>query len=557
MDELENKVISNLTGPGGPFEIVEEEVLGERVKIFKERAGSLREVLEKSAAQGDAEYLVCGERRITYQQHLELVGSLARALSDRYGVGPGDRVAIAAENHPEWIMTLWASLSLGAIVAAFNGWWARDEMLYAIEHAEPKVIIGDRKRLARMEGAAVTVPIVEIESEFQELLEHAPGAPLPTVPIAEDDPAVILFTSGTTGRPKGAVTTHRGILGFLQTNLVNGVKGFMLAAERGQTREPPPKTIALLTSPLFHLSGMFAGAFMMLSTGAKIVLRLGRFDPEDVLRLIEKERVTMWSGLGSASHQVVSHPKIGDYDLSSIHNLGSGGAPTSPAIQARMRETFPRGGANFSIGYGLSESVAVITSIGGKELADHPDSVGAPILCTEVEIRDPEENVLPDGEYGEVHSRSPYTMLEYWRDPEATRKTLKPGRWLATGDIARVEDGRLYINSRARDMILRSAENIYPVEIEHRLDAHPQVAESAVVGVDHPEHGQAVKAIVVPEAGATLSTDDLEAWVAETLARFKVPEHWEVREEPLPRNAAGKVLKNVLTGDASSDLIDE
>jgi acyl-CoA synthetase (AMP-forming)/AMP-acid ligase II len=309
--------------------------------------------------------------------------------------------------------------------------------------------------------------------------------------------------------------------------------------------------------PLFHLSGLYAGAVMMLAAGAKTVWRSGGFDPAEVLRLIEKERVTNWSALGSMAHQVVSHPDVSRYDLSSMQNVGSGGAPTSRDIQEKIRKVFPKGGQNMGLGYGLSESVTPPATIIGEELRQFPDSVGRPVPTHAIEIRDDEGKPLPEGVQGEIHVRSPYLMLGYWRNPEATAESILPGRWLRTGDVGRLEGGRLYINSRARDLILRSAENIYPVEIEHRLEVHPSVAEAAVVGVDHPELGQEVKAFVVPAEGAAIDTDALARWVGETLAAYKVPAHWEVHEAPLPRNAAGKVLKHVLTGDAENTFVEE
>jgi acyl-CoA synthetase (AMP-forming)/AMP-acid ligase II len=310
-----------------------------------------------------------------------------------------------------------------------------------------------------------------------------------------------------------------------------------------------------MTVPLFHLSGLYTGAVMMLAAGAKTVWRLGRFEPVGVLRLIEKERVTTWAGLGSMAPRVLHHPDLEKYDLSSLRNLGSGGAPTSLALQERMRAV--AGERSVGIGYGSSESVTAVAMIGGEELQQYPTSVGRPQPTHQIEIRDAAGRVLPEGREGEIFIRSPYVMLEYWRDSQATAKALQEGRWLATGDIGRLESGRLYINSRARDMILRAAENIYPVEIEHRLEEHPSVAEAAVVGVDHPELGQEVKAIVVPASGAAIDTSQLAQWVAEKLAPFKVPASWEVRSEPLPRNAAGKVLKNVLTGETENRFVEE
>jgi acyl-CoA synthetase (AMP-forming)/AMP-acid ligase II len=551
------EIFARLTGPGGPFEIVHEDVLGERMPVIKTRARSLRELLLRSQAHGAKEYIVHGERRITYAEHFELVASAAHALRERYGVRPGDRVAILAENCPEWLIAFWASVSIGGVVAALNGWWQADEILHGIGDSEPVLLIADRKRLARLEGRALRAPVLEIESHFVELLRDR-RTTLPEVEIAEDDPAVILYTSGTTGRAKGAVNTHRGICGFVSVGQLNGLKNMMLAAARGV--QPPAvqyPLCSLLTVPLFHLSGLYAGAVTMLAAGGKTVWRAGRFDPADVLRLIEAERVTHWSALGNMAHRVVSYPDVSRYDLSSIQNVGSGGGPTSPEIQERLRKVFPRGGANMGIGYGLSESVTAVAMIGGEELLRFPRSVGRPMPTHEIEIRDPQGRVLPEGAEGEIHIRSPYLMLGYWRRPDATAEALLPGRWLRTGDIGRIEDGRLYINSRARDMILRGGENIYPVEIEHRLEAHPDVQEAAVFGVDHPELFMEVKAVVVVGAGAAVDARALAAWVGESLAPYKVPAHWELRREPLPRNAAGKVIKHVLRGDAVNAFTEE
>jgi acyl-CoA synthetase (AMP-forming)/AMP-acid ligase II len=296
---------------------------------------------------------------------------------------------------------------------------------------------------------------------------------------------------------------------------------------------------------------------MMLAVGAKTVWRAGRFDQLDVLRLIETERVTGWAGLGSMAPRVLHHPDIHKFDLSSLRNLGQGGAPTSPALLARMKEVLPNREAGRGLGYGLSESVSTLTVISGVELEERPTSAGRVQPTVQLEIRGPYGEVLPEGQEGEIFARSPYLMLEYFRDPEATARALRPGRWLATGDIGRLQGGYLFINSRARDMILRAAENIYPVEIEHRLEAHPDVAEAAVLGVDHPELGQEVKAIVVPRDGAELDPAELARFCGETLAPYKVPAHWEVRREPLPRNPAGKVLKNVLAGESENRFVEE
>jgi acyl-CoA synthetase (AMP-forming)/AMP-acid ligase II len=550
---------ARLTGPGGMFEITEETVLGERMRVFKNRPRALRELLAQSAAHGEKEYLVEGERRITYAEHVKRVASVAAALRERYGIGKGDRVAVLAENRVEWPLSFWATTSLGGIVAALNGWWTADEIAHGIADSEPKLVIADRKRLAR--AGKLGVPVLEIESEFSALLEHAPDAPLPDVPIEEDDPAVILYTSGTTGRPKGALASQRSIIGFVQTTTLSGAESVLAEVMAGKLKPPDPvnrpQTIFLATPPMFHLSGLYANIVLQLALGGKLVIRPGRFDPEAVLELIERERVTAWAALGSMGPRVATHPSLEKYDRSSVENVGFGGAPTTEAVQELMRRAFPNAKSNLGIGYGSSESVSTAATIRGSDYDLHPTSTGRPVATVDIEIRDPEGKALPEGVEGEIHIRSPYVMLGYWRKPDATRETIKPGRWLATGDIGRIENGLLYINSRARDMILKNAENVYPAEIENRLEKHPAVREAAVYGVDHPEWGQEVKAVIVPELGARPDPRELARFCGETLAAFKVPTAWEIRSEPLPRNASGKILKNVLAGEASSAFVED
>lgn len=558
---IRDEVFEQLCGPGGPFEVVCENVLGEELPVLANRPRSLREMLQASAAHGDNEHLVHEGRRITFTEHIDLVASTARALAEKYGIGKGDVVAILSANSPDWPILFWATVSLGGVVAALNGWWTADEIRYGIERSTPKLLVGDARLLARVEALGLGVPTLVLDTQRDELLEYARGAALPDVPIAEDDPAVILFTSGTTGRPKGAVSSHRGIIGFVQVNIAGGAISTVVDMQTGNAAppdpNPPAQQAALVTSPMFHLSGLYAMIVMQLHLGGKLVTRPGRFDPGEVLRLIEREKITMWSALGAMGPRVAAHPDVDKYDLSSMRNVGFGGAPASPAVQQKMRETFKSASMGLGIGYGSSESVAVVSSIRGPDYANHPESAGYIMPCHDVEIRDEAGSELPDGQEGEISVRSAFVMLGYWGDPEASKEAIRPGRWLATGDIGRIEEGRLYINSRARDMILRSAENVYPVEIEYRLEEHPHVREAAVIGVDHDELGQEVKAVVVPERGATLDEEKLAAWCAETLAGFKVPSLWDVREEPLPRNASGKVLKNVLTGEAELTPIEE
>lgn len=552
------EIEQQLTGPGGAFELVTEEVLGERLSVFKNRKHSLREVLEDSTNFADADYLVFDDgRRYSYADNIDIVTRLADGFASEYGIGKGDRVAILAANCPEWIFSFWAAVSLGAIAVGLNGWWAGDEIQYGVGDCAPKLLVADTVRLERVSDVDLGVPVVEIGPDFDALVAKSGGAQLPSTPIHEDDPAAILYTSGTTGRPKGVVNTHRNVLALSGVQIFWGLLKFMQSP-------PPPERAAgqrsqLVGNPLFHVSGLYTHVVTFMMSGGKTVWTTGRFDPKTVMRLIEDEQVTGWSPMGSMAARFVNDSEVDEHDFSSVITLGSGGSPMAADVQERLRELFPNARSVFSMGYGLTECTALATLAGGAELAEHPDTSGKPLPTVEVEIRGDAGDALEAGQEGEICVRSPLVMKEYWGNPEATAEVIGPGRWLRTGDIGYVEDGRLYVNSRARDMILRAGENVYPVEIEQRLEAHPDVEEAAVVGVDHEILGQEVKAIVVGAAPAVPDTDDLADWVAETLAYYKVPAHWEIRAEALPRNASGKVLKRMLSGDATEnpEFVDE
>jgi acyl-CoA synthetase (AMP-forming)/AMP-acid ligase II len=284
---------------------------------------------------------------------------------------------------------------------------------------------------------------------------------------------------------------------------------------------------------------------MIIHRGSAMTLLRGRFDPERTLAAIEKEKVTWWSALGSSATRVATCPTLGKYDVSSIRRLGIGGATVSPAVQQRLREAFPLAAGMLGMGYTSTEGGAVVASIGGPEYIANPTSTGRITITTEVELRDADGKVVAEGEYGEVHVRSPYIMLGYWNNPEAS-KVLKPGGWLAMGDIAKLEKGLLYINARARDMILVSAENVSPTEVEYAVESHPQVTEAAVLAVDDDVTGDAVCAVVSTPAGKALTPEILGAWCKQTLAQYKVPTRWHFVDVALPRTASGKLTKHAV-----------
>jgi long-chain acyl-CoA synthetase len=517
---------ARLTGRGSPYEVVVEPVQGVSMPVFKHRARSTRELLAESRER-DVDYVVFEGRRLSFAQHFDAVAALAHVLRNGYGVQKGDRVAILAANCPEWILTFWASTSIGAVFASMNAWWAEPEIEHALTTCEPSVVVVDDERLPAVQAVAARVPfrILRIGDELDDALTQAvTDGELPDVDIDEDDPAVILYTSGTTGRSKGAVATHRSVCGNVSVNRFSAVASAVAAGlPEDIVMSPAARQIALVTVPLFHASGLYGFVVTQLAFGGMLVLRAGRFDEDDVLRLIETERVNMWAPLGSMGPRVADRAKTSRRDLTSLRTLGVGGAPVSPSVQAQLRAAFPNASLNVSMGYTSSEAVAVVTRIQGDDLRDRPTSAGRCVVTTEIEIRGEDGEPVPDGVDGEIHVRSPYLMAEYWRDPEATNAVLKPGRWLAMGDIGRLEDGWLHINSRARDLILVNAENVFPTEVEYRLDAHPDVVESAVFGVDDDLTGQAIRAAVVLRTGASVSADDLTSWCRAGLAGYKGP----------------------------------
>ncbi|NQX87568.1 MAG: acyl--CoA ligase [Halioglobus sp.] len=557
VDDIEAELI----GPGGAFEIVYEEVLGEHIKVFKNRDRSLREILINSTNHGDNEYIICEGQRITFREHRARVSAVASTLRNQYRVKPGDRVAILADNHPEWIITFWASVSIGAICVGLNGWWERTEILHALVDADPKLLVGDRKRLARIADDALPCPVICIEKDYAALergWDSAAPPELPECAIAEDDPALILYTSGTTGRSKGALISHRCLITFLASAVFSGFRMMLMEAEAGASLEGSSlPNCGLFSAPLFHLSGLFTGVITSLAVGMKTVWTLGRFDPEKVLKLLEAEKVTTWPSLGSMAARVMDHPDFNTYDVSSVSRLGSGGAPTSEATQRRMTTAFSGSGGRMALGYGLTESSGVGTHNWGELLEAHPNSVGRVFPGVDITIRDDNNDALPAGEQGEICIRGSCIMLGYWRNPKATAKAIAPGRWLRTGDMGHFEGALLYVNTRARDLILRNAENIYPVEVEHCLELYPTIIEAAVIGVPHPDMGQEVKAILVVNAAWDADMQGLEDFCRAHLAAFKIPSQWHVQQQPLPRNAAGKIMKNVLSGDAALQLTEE
>jgi long-chain acyl-CoA synthetase len=546
--------IVDLTGPGGAFEIVVADVLGHPTQVYKQRMTSLRGLMEQNALRADVDFVVQEDVRLTFGEHDRRARVLAQSLAN-LGVGSGDRVALVSANMPEWVVTFWAVAILGATLVPLNAWWKAEELEFGITNSESKVLIGDARRMAIL--AAVTLPTIEhrfeIESpEFVALLVgDDPG--MPTAPIDEDDLLAICYTSGTTGQPKGATLTHRQVIANLQNIIVLGIASAM----RGNA--PPEastkfQSASLLVVPLFHVTGCLSTMTVNYATGGKLVLMpVGKFDPEVAMQIIERERVTAIGGVPTIMWRILESPNLMKYDLSSVQRASYGGAPAAPELVERIEQVFPHMRKTLTTAYGLTETASVATAHGGDDYFSHPGSVGK--AAPTIEIRVVEESGVDasPGERGEVWIKGPTVMNRgYWRRPDANEASFSDG-WFHTGDIGYLDDdGFLFLVDRAKDMIIRGGENVYCVEVENVIFDHPDVIDAAVVGVPHKTLGEEVKAVVQLKEGSSATAEDIRHHAMQHLANFKVPEYVEIRSEPLPRNPAGKVLKNELRGNETS-----
>jgi acyl-CoA synthetase (AMP-forming)/AMP-acid ligase II len=545
---LPEQALAALAGPGAPFEIATEPVLGHDHQVFARRPLTLRQMLDGQAASTpDLPFLIAPDRQWTYLEALEDIDATAVLLTERYGVATGDRVAIVAANRAEYAILMWAVLTLGAIVTSLNGWWTTPELAYGIGLTTPRLIAGDERRLARLEGgiAADGVPVRLLDGLLAQAQELAGKAP-ERADITEDSPAVILFTSGTTGRAKGATLSHRNIINFAMVNRLAAAAGVVATASAPVARSGgPAHGCTIVSSPMFHISGLVA----VLITGAAFPVSLvfpapGPWDPLTWLELAQRHKVTSLSGVPAQFWRLLRHPDLDRYDLSSVGTVGGGGAVCPPELVRELHARFPR--VRLGNGYGMSETVGLGTLTGGEAFIAVPESVGPAQATVEVQIRGAGgRTVLPEGEVGEICLRSPSVFLGYWNDPAATAAVLDDDRWYRTGDYGRVCGGLLYLESRRRDMIVRGGENIYPVEIENRLVEHPDIDDAAVIGVDHPELGQEPKAFVVPRPGSDLTAAQAREWCAAALAAYKVPATVELRDS-LPYTETGKLLKQQL-----------
>lgn len=552
-----------LTAPGTMLEVAEGEVRGIRMKIWKNAPPTLREVYALASVFGQRDYLVFEDERASIAQFRAAAAKFAHQLIAD-GVKPGDRVALIMRNLPEWPVAFFGAVLAGAIITPLNAWWTGPELEYGLTNSGSSIAVMDIERYERVREHLDRCPelrkiyvsrareeiadprVARMESvigatgDWKSLSDVAP----PDLPAAPDDDVAIFYTSGTTGHPKGAVISHRNIISNMFNSASAQARAFLRRGEAPPAPDPnaPPKAF-LISVPFFHATGCFAIMIPSLMAGNKVVMQR-RWDVDQALELMQRERVTHFGGVPTIAWQVLEHPRVGEYDLSSVEGVAYGGAPAAPELVKQLKARFPKSAP--SQGWGMTETSATAVSNTGEDYERKPASTGVPSATGEVKIVDDKGNELPRGEVGELWYKGPIVVRGYWQNEKATAETFVDG-WVKTGDLAKMDDeGFVYIVDRAKDMLIRGGENIYCVEVENALYDHPAVMDAAIIGKSHPTLGEEPLAVVYLKPGMAATSDELRHFVAQKLAAFKVPVDVIFWRETLPRNANGKIMKKEL-----------
>ena len=552
------------------FATTETEVRGIPMRVFSQAPATMRVLWELAALHGDKDYIVFEDERYTYAEIDAQVKALAHVLRNDYGVGSGDRVAVSMRNYPEWVITYWATVSIGAALVGLNAWWTGPEMEFGLTDSAPKVLIVDRERLERvvphLEAIRANSPLAVITVRtdtdlpegavrWNDVIDPA-NAPdtLPDADIDPDDDATIFYTSGTTGAPKGAQLTHRGsVHNIMHLAYMPRWLGLAVAMEEGtveqfQAEQAVEQNLVFMgPTPLFHVTACNCIMHPATLVGAKLVLTY-KWDAGRALELIEREGVTNFSGVPTMSREMLMHPDWETRDTSTLIGMGGGGAPLHADLVAKIDESLTNEKGSPSTGYGLTETHGIVTANSSKTYLEKPESCGPLVPTLEAKLVDELGNDLPPGPdtVGQLCVRGPVVIKGYINRPEATAEAIVDG-WFNTGDVARIDDeGFVFIVDRVKDMVLRGGENVYSSEVETAIYQHPAIAEAAVFGVPDDRLGEDVACAIVVRDGHSLTADELREFLAPILAKHKIPGHVWFRTEALPQNANGKFLKREL-----------
>ena len=549
--------IAELCKAGAPFELEQRPRDGREYTAYKNAPDTMLALLNEARIHGDKELLVYEGERYTFDQVFAAADALANALQDEFGVGVGDRVAIAMRNYPEWIIGFLGIALSGAAIVPLNSWGKKAELEYGLTDCGATLLLADQQRLSNicddLESLGVRAIAVRSDDEllakphvvdYRKLIDSHAGKPAPAVDVSSEDMALMLYTSGTTGKPKGAITS--------QIALVQGLYNFDISVMACAMTNPDSiqrmmakgfDQAALLAVPLFHLSGLHSVFLLSLRAGRKIVM-MYKWDAEKAIELIEQERLTILSLVPAMLQEMLSSLSFDTTDTSSLFNVGAGGAATPPKLTAMVAEkvdnSYP------GAGWGLTETNTSVSSFSGKAILHKPGSAGFLLPIMQLKVCDDEGQELPQGEPGILWVKSISLIDGYWNRPEADAADFNDG-WFNTGDVGYVDDeGFVFLSDRAKDLVIRGGENIYPAEIEAICYDHPAVKEAAVFAVPDDKLGEEAGACVVVEEGQDIDEQEFRDMLSSQLAKFKVPRYIWFRSEPLPRNASGKVLKKQL-----------
>ena len=551
------QAIKEVCRSGQPYELKPTQIRGQTCAIFVNAPLTLRDLIADNRSELD--FLVYGETRLTFDEVYRQSRALANVMCHAYAIKPGDRVAIAMRNYPEWVITFLAATSIGALAVPLNAWWSPADMAYSLTDSAPALVVVDRERLERLaevDEKFTNLPTLRVRSaaharhpsdDWHALLEAYRHHDMPNVELDPDDDAIIFYTSGSTGHPKGVVSSHRAIIHALMSWELD----WELRAYRGASSLPETEqqSAMLLTIPLFHVSGCHAAMLSSIRPQRKVVC-MPKWEVNSGMELIERERISALMATPAISGDVVVASATTQRDISSLHVLGGGGAPRAPqqvrAIDAVADQLMP------ATGWGMTETNAIGAGIAGIDYLTHPASAGLHSAVMTLRIMADDGNECQIGHSGELQIRGTSLFKEYWNNPTATAAAFD-GDWFRTGDAAVFNaDGFLHIVDRIKDIIIRGGENIGCGSVEAALAEHPNILEASVYSIPDERLGEEVGATIYTTKA--LDDQELRVFLASRLAHFEIPRYVSQRSQPLPRIASGKIAKRQLRTDAIDRL---